>query len=132
MDHHQRNQASDGHVSDHQTKAHDIPPEVMDYVPGLPVDVKFEGACRAPARGLPDRPRPRGDAQEGDGTGVSGRLEDQLGVGLPLIVLCSVIHVLGLGLINEKVARMLEGLMDRRHFTSMVWPLGSRQWRPDA
>jgi MFS superfamily sulfate permease-like transporter len=39
--------------------------------------------------------------------------------GIPLIVLTSVIHVLGLGLINEKVVRMLGGMMDHRHFTSV-------------
>ena len=36
---------------------------------------------------------------------------------LPLIVLNVVIHVLGLGLINERVVRTLSGAMDRRHFT---------------
>jgi len=36
---------------------------------------------------------------------------------LPLIVLNVVIHVLGLGLINERVVRSLTGAMDRRHFT---------------
>jgi hypothetical protein len=36
---------------------------------------------------------------------------------LPLIVLNVVIHVLGLGLINERVVRALSGAMDRRHFT---------------
>ena len=39
--------------------------------------------------------------------------------GLPLIVLNVVVHVLGLGLINEKVVRTLSGMMDRRHFTLM-------------
>jgi len=39
--------------------------------------------------------------------------------GLPLIVLTSVVHVLGLGLINEKVVRALSGRMDHRHFTTM-------------
>ena len=38
---------------------------------------------------------------------------------LPLIVLTVVIHVLGLGLINERVVRVLSGVMDRRHFTGM-------------
>jgi hypothetical protein len=38
--------------------------------------------------------------------------------GLPLIVLTTVIHVLGLGLINEKIVGTLEGMMDRRHYTS--------------
>lgn len=38
--------------------------------------------------------------------------------GLPLIVLNAVIHVLGLGLINENVVRTLEGMMDRRHYTA--------------
>ena len=38
---------------------------------------------------------------------------------LPLIVLTVVIHVLGLGLINERVVRVLSGVMDRRHFTAM-------------
>ena len=38
---------------------------------------------------------------------------------LPLIVLTVVIHVLGLGLINERVVRVLSGIMDRRHFTGM-------------
>jgi hypothetical protein len=37
---------------------------------------------------------------------------------LPLIVLNVVIHVLGLGLINERVVRGLTGAMDRRHFTA--------------
>ena len=36
--------------------------------------------------------------------------------GLPLIVLNVVIHVLGLGLINENAVRTLEGMMDRRHY----------------
>ena len=36
---------------------------------------------------------------------------------LPLIVLNVVVHVLGLGLINERVVRVLSGAMDRRHFT---------------
>jgi MFS superfamily sulfate permease-like transporter len=36
---------------------------------------------------------------------------------LPLIVLNVVVHVLGLGLINERVVRALSGAMDRRHFT---------------
>ena len=36
---------------------------------------------------------------------------------LPLIVLNVVVHVLGLGLINERVVRSLTGAMDRRHFT---------------
>lgn len=39
--------------------------------------------------------------------------------GLPLIVLNVVLHVLGLGLINEKVVRTLSGMMHRRHFTLM-------------
>lgn len=39
--------------------------------------------------------------------------------GLPLIVLTSVVHVLGLGVINEKVVRALSGRMDQRHFTAM-------------
>lgn len=39
--------------------------------------------------------------------------------GLPLIVLNVVVHVLGLGVINEKVVRTLSGMMDRRHFTLM-------------
>ena len=34
-----------------------------------------------------------------------------------MIVLNVVIHVLGLGLINERVVRTLSGAMDRRHFT---------------
>jgi hypothetical protein len=38
--------------------------------------------------------------------------------GLPLIVVNTVIHVLGLGLINENIVRTLEGMMDRRHYTS--------------
>jgi hypothetical protein len=38
--------------------------------------------------------------------------------GLPLIVLNVVIHVLGLGLINERVVRDLTGAMNRRHFTA--------------
>ena len=36
-----------------------------------------------------------------------------------MIVLTSVVHVLGLGLINEKVVRALSGRMDQRHFTAM-------------
>ena len=36
-----------------------------------------------------------------------------------MIVLNVVVHVLGLGLINEKVVRTLSGMMDRRHFTLM-------------
>jgi osmotically-inducible protein OsmY len=39
--------------------------------------------------------------------------------GLPLLVLSTVIHVLGLGLISEKVVRTLERMMDRRRFTAM-------------
>jgi len=35
---------------------------------------------------------------------------------LPLIVLNAVVHVLGLGLINESVVRRLENVMDRRHY----------------
>jgi MFS superfamily sulfate permease-like transporter len=35
--------------------------------------------------------------------------------GVPLIVLTSVVHVLGLGLINERVVHALSGRMDRRH-----------------
>ena len=35
---------------------------------------------------------------------------------LPLIVLNVMIHVLGLGLISERVVRILSGAMDRRHF----------------
>jgi len=38
---------------------------------------------------------------------------------LPLIVLNVVIHVLGLGLIHERVVRGLSGAMDRRHFTAV-------------
>src|SRR5262245_45401700 len=36
--------------------------------------------------------------------------------GLPLIVLVAVIHVLGLGFINESVVRRLENLTDRGHY----------------
>jgi hypothetical protein len=39
--------------------------------------------------------------------------------GLPLIVLTSLVHVLGLGLINEKIVRTLSGQMDHRHFTAL-------------
>jgi hypothetical protein len=39
--------------------------------------------------------------------------------GLPLIVLSVVVHVLGLGLITEKVVRTLSAMMERRHFTLM-------------
>lgn len=39
--------------------------------------------------------------------------------GLPLIVLTSVVHVLGLGFINERVVRTLGGMMDHRHFTPL-------------
>lgn len=35
---------------------------------------------------------------------------------LPLIVLCVVIHVVGLGLINERVVRMLTDAVDSRRF----------------
>ena len=35
---------------------------------------------------------------------------------LPLIVLNVVIHVIGLGLINESVVRLLSGAMERRRF----------------
>ena len=38
---------------------------------------------------------------------------------LPLIVLNVVIHVIGLGLINESVVRVLSGAKERRRFTSM-------------
>jgi MFS superfamily sulfate permease-like transporter len=38
---------------------------------------------------------------------------------LPLIVLTVVIHVLGLGLINDRVVRVLSHAMDRRHFTAL-------------
>jgi len=36
--------------------------------------------------------------------------------GLPLIVLNTVVHVLGLGLINENVVRRLEGAVGRRYY----------------
>ena len=39
--------------------------------------------------------------------------------GLPLIVLTSVIHVLGLGLINERVVHALSSRTDHRHFTPL-------------
>ena len=38
---------------------------------------------------------------------------------LPLIVLIVVIHVIGLGLINESVVHVLSGAKERRPFTSM-------------
>ncbi len=38
---------------------------------------------------------------------------------LPLIVLNVVIHVIGLGRINESVVRVLSGAKERRRFTSM-------------
>ena len=38
---------------------------------------------------------------------------------LPLIVLNVVIHVLGLGLVNERVVGVLSGAMKRRHFTAV-------------
>jgi MFS superfamily sulfate permease-like transporter len=38
---------------------------------------------------------------------------------LPLIALTVVIHVLGLGLINNKVVRVLSDAMGRRHFTAL-------------
>src|SRR5439155_24389057 len=38
---------------------------------------------------------------------------------LPLIVLTVVIHVLGLGLINERVVQVLSGVLNHRHFTGM-------------
>jgi hypothetical protein len=37
--------------------------------------------------------------------------------GVPLIVLTSVVHVLGLGLINERIVLALRGRMDRRYST---------------
>jgi hypothetical protein len=39
--------------------------------------------------------------------------------GLPLIVLNVVIHVLGLGVINERVVRVLSGALNHRHFTGI-------------
>jgi hypothetical protein len=39
--------------------------------------------------------------------------------GVPLIVLTSVVHVLGLGLINERIVQALSGRTDRRHPTFM-------------
>lgn len=39
--------------------------------------------------------------------------------GLPLIVLNVVIHVVGLGLISERVGRVLDGTMERRRFMPM-------------
>jgi hypothetical protein len=39
--------------------------------------------------------------------------------GLPLIVLTSVVHVLGLGIINETVVHALRGRTAHRHFTAM-------------
>jgi hypothetical protein len=39
--------------------------------------------------------------------------------GLPLIVLTVVIHVLGLGLINERTARVSIHMMERRHPTAL-------------
>jgi hypothetical protein len=38
--------------------------------------------------------------------------------GMPLIIINVVIHVLGLGLINERMLQMLR-IVDRRHFTSV-------------
>jgi hypothetical protein len=38
---------------------------------------------------------------------------------LPLIVLTVVIHVLGLGLISERVVRVLSGILDHRRFTGI-------------
>jgi hypothetical protein len=38
---------------------------------------------------------------------------------LPLIVLTVVIHVLGLGLINERVVRALSGILNHRRFTGV-------------
>ena len=38
--------------------------------------------------------------------------------GLPLIVLNVLIHVLGLGFVNDKVVGILDGAMDRRHYTT--------------
>src|SRR5271169_5757370 len=40
------------------------------------------------------------------------------GWSLPLIVLTVVIHVFGLGLINEHVFRLLSGMVGRRRFTA--------------
>jgi hypothetical protein len=36
--------------------------------------------------------------------------------GLPLIVVTSVIHVVGLGLINDRVVQPLSGIAQRRRF----------------
>ena len=38
---------------------------------------------------------------------------------LPLIVLTVVIHVFGLGIIHERVARAWSGIIERRHFTML-------------
>src|ERR1700741_3803484 len=43
---------------------------------------------------------------------------------LPLIVLNVVIHVIGLGLINESVVRVLSGAMERRRFLAAVVVMG--------
>jgi hypothetical protein len=45
-----------------------------------------------------------------------GRVERQLAWSLPLIVLNVVIHVIGLGLINESIVRVLSDAMDHRRF----------------
>ena len=43
---------------------------------------------------------------------------------LPLIVLSVIIHVIGLGLINESVVRVLSGAMERRRFLAAVVVMG--------
>jgi len=46
--------------------------------------------------------------------------------GLPLIVLTVILHVLGLGLINQRAARISGGMMERRHPTvSFVLVIGA-------
>src|ERR1700740_517254 len=48
--------------------------------------------------------------------GDAGAWRENWAWSLPLIVLNVVIHVIGLGLINESVVRVLSGAMERRRF----------------
>jgi hypothetical protein len=50
-------------------------------------------------------------------TGDAGAWSGNWAWSLPLNVLTVVIHVIGLGLINESIVRVLRGAMERRHFT---------------
>ena len=44
---------------------------------------------------------------------------DDWACSLPLIVLTVVTHVLGLGLMSEKIVRVLSSVTERRHFTAV-------------